>query len=50
MASVCEAAPWMANDERIPVWERRYALLVDQIQRQDDTEEFSGSPLSMTAR
>jgi hypothetical protein len=50
MASLCEAAPWMANDERIPVWERRYALLVDQIQRQDDTEEFSGSPLSMTAR
>lgn len=49
-ASLCEAAPWLADDPRIPTWERKYALLKDQIQRQDDDEEFSGSPLASTVR
>lgn len=49
-ASLCEAAPWTANDERIGLWEKKYAQIAARVQQQDDTEEFSGSPLSMTAR
>lgn len=49
-ASLCEAAPWTANDERIGLWEKKYAQIAARVQQQDDTEEFSGSPLAMTAR
>jgi hypothetical protein len=49
-ASLCEAAPWMGKDTRIPIWEQKYAQIKDRVQAQDDQEEFSGSPLAMTAR
>lgn len=49
-ASLCEAAPFIKNDERIPIWEGRYNLAKDRIQQEDDREEFSGSPLAMTVR
>jgi hypothetical protein len=32
------------------VWEQKYAQIAARIQRQDDQEEFSGSPLAVTAR
>lgn len=49
-ATLCEAAPWIGNDPRIAIWESKYAQVKDRIQKQDDREEFSGSPLSVTAR
>lgn len=49
-ASLCEAAPYMMNDERIPVWGNKYVATKDRIQTQDANEEFSGSPLAVTAR
>lgn len=49
-ASLCEAAPWMQDDARIPIWEQKYEQIKERIRRQDIDEEFSGSPLSITAR
>lgn len=49
-ASLCEAAPWIQEDARIPIWENKYALIRDRIQREDDREEFGGGPISMTLR
>jgi hypothetical protein len=49
-ATLCEAAPWMGDDPRIPIWEQKYAQIKARVQKQDDDEEFSGSPLSMSAR
>lgn len=49
-AALCEAAPWLKDDARIPIWEQKYALLKKAIQSQDSNEEFSGSPLQMTVR
>jgi hypothetical protein len=49
-ASLCEAAPYLVNDERVALWEKKYAQIKDRVQRNDDNEEFSGSPLSATVR
>lgn len=49
-ATLCEAAAWMGQDNRIPVWASRYELAKTRIQRQDEEEEFSGSPLAATVR
>lgn len=49
-AALCEAAPWMANDERIPLWEKKYDQIRARFQRNDEQEEFSGSPLAVTVR
>lgn len=49
-ASMCEVARWTQNDERLPIWERTYEQIKAGVQRQDADEEFSGSPLSVTAR
>lgn len=49
-AALCEAAPFLVNDSRIPIWEGKYEFVKRQLQRQDEQEEFSGSPLAVTAR
>lgn len=49
-ASLCEAAPWLDQDNRITIWERKYAQIKEMVQSQDDQEEFSGSPLAATVR
>lgn len=49
-ASLCEAAPWLQDDSRIPIWEQKYAQIKERVQKQDNDEEFSGSPLFMTSR
>ena len=49
-AALCEAAPWLRDDSRIPVWERKYEIIKSRVQGQDNDEEFSGSPLSATLR
>jgi hypothetical protein len=49
-ATLCEAEPFVMNDARIPTWERKYEFVKQRIQSEDQQEDFSGSPLSMSAR
>jgi hypothetical protein len=49
-AALCEAAPWLRDDSRIPIWEGRYNLAKTRVQKADEAEEFSGSPLFATVR
>lgn len=49
-AALCEAAPYMVNDARIPVWEAKFAALLDDIQTEDDDEASSGPGLSLAIR
>jgi hypothetical protein len=49
-ATLCEAEPFLQNDARIPLWEKKYEQIKLRIQKEDDDEEFSGSPLAATAR
>jgi hypothetical protein len=49
-ATLCEAAPWLMNDERVALWEKKYDQIMRRIQRNDEQEEFSGSPLQTTTR
>ena len=49
-ASLCEAAPWMQDDQRIAIWEKKYDQIRARFQRNDEQEEFSGSPLAVTVR
>lgn len=49
-AALCEAADWTGNMPKQDVWERKYARIKERVQAQDDAEEFSGSPMAMTAR
>lgn len=49
-ASLCEAAPFLQDDTRVPLWEKKYAQIKDRFQRNDVEEEFSGSPLAVTVR
>jgi hypothetical protein len=49
-ASLCEAAPWLQDDARIPIWEKKYAQIKERVQLNDEQEEFSGSPLSASVR
>jgi hypothetical protein len=49
-AALCEAAPYLQDDTRIALWEKKYAQIKDRVQRNDEQEEFSGSPLAATVR
>jgi len=49
-ASLCEAAPWMKDDARIGLWEKKYEISKSRIQAENDSEEFSGSTLAATVR
>lgn len=48
-AVLCEAADHISNDAAMMKWEQKYIQIKDRIQRENDAEEFSGSPLSMSA-
>lgn len=49
-ATLCEAAPWMGDDQRIVIWEKKYEQVRARVQRDDDNEAFSGSILTSTVR
>lgn len=44
-AALLEAAPYMKNDSRIPVWQAKYSEALGQVQGADDREGLSGSPM-----
>jgi hypothetical protein len=45
-ASLCEAEPFLKNDERSVVWEAKYQSAKAAIEAEDDKEQYSGSPLT----
>lgn len=47
--ALCESAPWLKADSRIPVWEAKFQDLIKQAQDEDDDEFLSGSVLRVTA-
>ena len=47
--ALCESAPWLKDDKRIPVWEAKFQDLLKQVQDEDDDEFLSGSVLRVTA-
>jgi hypothetical protein len=49
-AALCEAEPFLVNDPRVALWEQKYEQIRSRVQREDDQEEFSGSPLAVTVR
>jgi len=48
-AALCEAEPWLSNDERIPVWEKKFAEILKDVQDESDDEEQSGSGLRVVS-
>lgn len=44
-ASLCEAEPFVKNDQRIALWESKYQTVKSRIQLENDSEELSGSIL-----
>jgi hypothetical protein len=48
-AALCEAEPWLSNDERIPIWEKKFGQILGDVQFEDDNEQHSGSILAVTA-
>jgi hypothetical protein len=49
-ASMCEAAQWLQEDDRVILWEKKYDQILQRVKRNDIDEEFSGSPLAATVR
>lgn len=47
-AALCEAAPYMKDDKRIPVWEAKYQDVKNRLERTDKREGVSGSLLRMS--
>jgi hypothetical protein len=47
-ASLCEAEPFMKNDERTQLWEAKYENVKQAIIKQDKRESHSGSPIVTT--
>jgi len=48
-ASLCEAEPFLKNDERTVVWEAKYQAAKSAIEDEDKKEQRSGSPLTAKA-
>jgi len=46
-AALCESAPFLKNDQRIPMWEAKYKYLFDLIQKESDDEYISGDVLQV---
>ncbi len=46
--SLAEAEPFLKNDERVMLWEKKYLELEQSVQNEDDAENYSGSPITIT--
>jgi hypothetical protein len=47
--ALCESAPWLKDDKRIPVWEGKFKQLLEFVQDEDNDEFLSGGPMRMVA-
>ena len=43
-ASLLEAAAYMQDDDRIPIWRSGYENAMDALRRQDDYSRYSPTP------
>ena len=43
--SLIHSAPYLKEDERLVIWERMYAQVIEQIRLADNRAQWSGSPL-----
>jgi hypothetical protein len=49
-ASLVEAALWMHDDSRIPLWAEKASALMDLVQTEDSRNQFDGGVLAARAR
>ena len=42
MATLCEAAPYIKDDNRVAIWEAKFAQIKAAIEEENDEEERSG--------
>lgn len=47
--ALCESAPWLKDDKRIPVWEGKFKQLLEFVQDEDNDEFLSGGPMRMVS-
>ena len=47
-AALCEATPYLQEDQRIPVWEAKYQQVKQRIERLERREKTAGSRLTTT--
>ena len=47
--ALLQAAPFLKNDSRIPVWQTKFDQLIALVQRESDGERESGGPLMIQA-
>jgi len=48
-AALCEAAPYLLEDPRVPLWEQKYASIKESIRQKEFMEDGSGSGLEVVA-
>lgn len=49
-AALCEAEPFLKNDMRIALWQSKYDMEKEGIEREERNEQFSGGGLAMDVR
>lgn len=47
-ATLCESAPYLQHDERLPLWEGRFSQAVDEINAEREHAEYSASSKGVT--
>ena len=47
-AALAESKPFLLDDQRIPIWEAKYAAIRDAINSENEVSNFAGSPLAVT--
>lgn len=48
-AALCEASPYIKDDPRIPIWEAKFAQILEDIRAEDANEAASGGGLMVRA-
>jgi hypothetical protein len=49
-AALCESAPFMGDDSRLPMWEAKYSIAVRNAHASEQSRVWGGSPLRVRAR
>lgn len=49
-AALCEAEPFLKNDERMPLWQAKYDQEKSLIEQEEQRERFSGGGLKMSVK
>jgi len=49
-AALCEAEPFLKNDARIQLWQAKYEMEKEGIEREERNEQFSGGGMAISVR